>query len=152
MGARTYPGDSFAVRRSLAHRTAMTRTLPVVAVATARSHTYRPDIDGLRAIAVLAVVIFHAFPAVLPGGFVGVDIFFVISGYLITGILLADMQAGQYSLAQFYARRILRIFPALLTVLLATWAMGWFCLTGDEYRELGKQMLAGAGFVSNWAF
>ncbi len=130
----------------------MTRTLPVVAVATARSHTYRPDIDGLRAIAVLAVVIFHAFPAVLPGGFVGVDIFFVISGYLITGILLADMQAGQYSLAQFYARRIRRIFPALVTVLLATWAMGWFCLTGDEYRELGKHVLAGAGFVSNWAF
>ncbi|WP_406867163.1 acyltransferase family protein [Paraburkholderia fungorum] len=130
----------------------MTRTLPVVAVATAKSHTYRPDIDGLRAVAVLAVVIFHAFPAALPGGFVGVDIFFVISGYLITGILLADMQAGQYSLARFYARRIRRIFPALVTVLLATWAMGWFCLTGNEYRELGKQMLAGAGFVSNWAF
>jgi peptidoglycan/LPS O-acetylase OafA/YrhL len=130
----------------------MTKTLPVVAVATASSHTYRPDIDGLRAVAVLAVVIFHAFPAALPGGFVGVDIFFVISGYLITGILLDGMQVRQYSLAQFYARRIRRIFPALVTVLLATWAMGWFCLTGDEYRELGKHVLAGAGFVSNWAF
>jgi peptidoglycan/LPS O-acetylase OafA/YrhL len=130
----------------------MTRTLPAVAVASARSHTHRPDIDGLRALAVLAVVIFHVFPASLPGGFVGVDIFFVISGYLITGILLGDMQAQQFSLAQFYARRIRRIFPALATVLLATWAMGWFCLTGDEYRELGKHVLAGAGFVSNWAF
>jgi peptidoglycan/LPS O-acetylase OafA/YrhL len=129
----------------------MTRTLPAVAATAARSHTYRPDIDGLRALAVVAVVIFHAFPAALPGGFAGVDVFFVISGYLITGILLADMQAGQYSLPQFYARRIRRIFPALVTVLLATWVMGWFCLTGDEYRELGKHVLAGAGFVSNWA-
>ncbi|CAE6696007.1 hypothetical protein R69619_00482 [Paraburkholderia nemoris] len=130
----------------------MTRTVPDATAAVAKAHAYRPDIDGLRAIAVLAVVIFHAFPAVLPGGFVGVDIFFVISGYLITGILLADMQARQYSLARFYARRIRRIFPALVTVLLATWTMGWFCLTGDEYRELGKHVLAGAGFVSNWAF
>lgn len=116
-----------------------------------RQHTYRPDIDGLRAVAVLAVVIFHAFPTLLPGGFVGVDIFFVISGYLITGILLADLRERQFSLVGFYARRIRRIFPALVTVLLATWAMGWFCLTKDEYRELGKQVLAGAGFVSNWA-
>ncbi|SDG51421.1 Peptidoglycan/LPS O-acetylase OafA/YrhL, contains acyltransferase and SGNH-hydrolase domains [Paraburkholderia phenazinium] len=130
----------------------MTKTLPEAAAAVARSHAYRADIDGLRALAVLAVVIFHAFPAALPGGFAGVDVFFVISGYLITGILLADMRAEQFSLAQFYARRIRRIFPALVTVLLATWTMGWFCLTGDEYRELGKHVLAGAGFVSNWAF
>jgi peptidoglycan/LPS O-acetylase OafA/YrhL len=130
----------------------MTKTVPEAAAAVARSHAYRADIDGLRALAVLAVVMFHAFPAALPGGFAGVDVFFVISGYLITGILLADMQAEQFSLAQFYGRRIRRIFPALVTVLLATWTMGWFCLTGDEYRELGKHVLAGAGFVSNWAF
>jgi peptidoglycan/LPS O-acetylase OafA/YrhL len=130
----------------------MTKTLPEAAAAVARSHAYRADIDGFRALAVLAVVMFHAFPAALPGGFAGVDVFFVISGYLITGILLADMQAEQFSLAQFYARRIRRIFPALVTVLLATWTMGWFCLTGDEYSELGKHVLAGAGFVSNWAF
>lgn len=129
----------------------MTRTRPVAAVLTAKSHSYRPDIDGLRAVAVLAVVIFHAFPAALPGGFVGVDIFFVISGYLITGILLAGLRDGRFSLGGFYARRIRRIFPALVTVLLATWALGWFCLTKDEYRELGKHVIAGAGFVSNWA-
>ncbi len=112
---------------------------------------YRPDIDGLRAAAVLAVVVFHAFPSALPGSFVGVDVFFVISGYLITGILLADLGAGQLSLSRFYARRIRRIFPALVVVLLVVYTMGWFSLYGDEYRELGKHTIAGAGFVSNWA-
>ncbi|MFL9867286.1 acyltransferase family protein [Paraburkholderia fungorum] len=111
---------------------------------------YRPDIDGLRAVAVLAVVVFHAFPAGLPGGFTGVDIFFVISGFLITGILIADPLAERFSIVRFYARRIRRIFPALAVVLLATYAMGWFCLYGDEYRELGKHILSGVGFVSNW--
>lgn len=129
----------------------MTRTLPASTTAAAGTHLYRPDIDGLRAVAVLAVVLFHAFPSALPGGFVGVDIFFVISGYLITGILLADLQAGWFSIARFYARRIRRIFPALAVVLLATYAIGWFCLYGDEYKELGKHIVAGVGFVSNWA-
>ena len=78
---------------------------------------YRPDIDGLRALAVLAVIIFHAIPNLLPSGFIGVDIFFVISGYLITSILLSDLQRSQWSIARFYCRRILRIFPALLLVL-----------------------------------
>ncbi|WDZ96638.1 acyltransferase family protein [Herbaspirillum sp. WKF16] len=110
---------------------------------------YRPDIDGLRAIAVLAVVIFHAFPEWLPGGFVGVDIFFVISGFLISGILLDSLQDGRFSIADFYARRIRRIFPALLLVMLACFVAGWFILLPEEYRELGKHMLGGAGFVSN---
>jgi peptidoglycan/LPS O-acetylase OafA/YrhL len=129
----------------------MIRSLTAPASTTARAHTYRPDIDGLRAIAVLAVVVFHAFPSALPGGFAGVDIFFVISGYLITSLLLADLQAGRFSLAAFYVRRIRRIFPTLVTVLLATYAIGWICLTGDEYKQLGKHILAGVGFVSNWA-
>jgi peptidoglycan/LPS O-acetylase OafA/YrhL len=129
----------------------MTKLLTDTANAVARSHPYRADIDGLRAMAVLAVVVFHAFPAALPGGFVGVDIFFVISGYLITGILLGDLWASQFSISRFYARRVRRIFPALLIVLLATFAMGWYSLTGDEYKELGKHVLAGAGFVSNLA-
>ncbi|KGS74760.1 acyltransferase family protein [Burkholderia pseudomallei MSHR7500] len=129
----------------------MTKTLSAPATAAAGTLVYRPDIDGLRAAAVLAVVIFHAFPSVLPGGFVGVDVFFVISGYLITGILLADLGADQFSLRRFYARRIRRIFPALVVVLLATYGMGWFSLYGDEYRELAKHIVAGAGFVSNWA-
>ncbi|EGD05486.1 MULTISPECIES: acyltransferase family protein [Burkholderia cepacia complex] len=129
----------------------MTKTLSAPVTAAAGTLVYRPDIDGLRAAAVLAVVIFHAFPSVLPGGFVGVDVFFVISGYLITGILLADLGADQFSVRRFYARRIRRIFPALVIVLLATYAMGWFSLYGDEFRELARHIVAGAGFVSNWA-
>ncbi|RBB36790.1 acyltransferase [Burkholderia reimsis] len=129
----------------------MTKTLSAPATAAAGTLVYRPDIDGLRAAAVLAVVLFHAFPAALPGGFIGVDVFFVVSGYLITGILLADLDAGQFSLGHFYARRMRRIFPALVVVLLAVYAIGWFTFYGDEYRELGKHIVAGAGFVSNWA-
>ena len=85
---------------------------------------YRPDIDGLRAIAVLFVVGFHTFPALFPGGFVGVDVFFVISGYLITGILLRDLRDRRFSFLNFYGRRIRRIFPALLLVLAASLAVG----------------------------
>lgn len=113
---------------------------------------YRSDIDGLRAVAVISVVLFHASATVLPGGFVGVDIFFVISGYLISKIILGDLQAGEFSFADFYRRRILRLFPALIVVLLASWGIGWAVLLADEYRELGKHMAAGAGFISNFAF
>src|SRR5690242_11169685 len=74
---------------------------------------YRPDIDGLRAVAVLAVLGFHAFPEALPGGFTGVDVFFVISGYLISTIVLENLEHGRFSFATFYARRVRRIFPAL---------------------------------------
>ncbi|MBK5169389.1 acyltransferase [Burkholderia sp. R-70211] len=120
--------------------------------AVTNSLLYRPDIDGLRAVAVLAVVAFHAFPSLLPGGFVGVDIFFVISGFLITNILLSEMQAGRFSIARFYVRRIRRIFPALALVLIFTYALGWFSLFKGEYRQLGKHIAAGAGFVANLAF
>jgi peptidoglycan/LPS O-acetylase OafA/YrhL len=112
---------------------------------------YRPDIDGLRAIAVLAVIAFHAAPAALPGGFVGVDIFFVISGYLIGSILLAEMAAGRFSFVRFYSRRVKRIFPALIIVLLACYAFGWFNLIDTEFMELGKHVAAGAAFVANLA-
>lgn len=112
---------------------------------------YRADIDGLRAVAVISVVLFHASAAMLPGGFVGVDVFFVISGYLISKIILGDLQARDFSFVDFYRRRILRIFPALIVVLLASWGIGWTVLLADEYRELGKHIAAGAGFVSNFA-
>ena len=115
-----------------------------------RSSAYRPDIDGLRAIAVGVVVAFHAFPDLLPGGFVGVDAFFVISGYLISGIILAALQAGRFSFSEFYARRIRRIFPALAVVLAAVLAIGWYSLFADDYQQLGRQVAAGAGFSSNF--
>ncbi len=112
-------------------------------------HDYRPDIDGLRAIAVLAVVLYHAFPGWLPGGFVGVDIFFVISGYLITKHILGDLSAGAFSIRTFYARRIRRIFPALLLVLLVCLLLGWLILTPGEYEKLGRHVFAGALFLAN---
>jgi len=113
---------------------------------------YRADIDGLRAIAVLAVLAFHAFPGVLPGGFVGVDVFFVISGFLITGILISALQRGTFTFADFYSRRARRIFPALVVVLAACWLFGWFALFPDEYEQLGRHILGGAGFVANIVF
>ena len=113
---------------------------------------YRADVDGLRAIAVSLVVAFHAFPALVPGGFVGVDVFFVISGYLITGIIQPSIEGDRFSFREFYARRIRRIFPALIVVLLATLALGWFLLLPHLYRQLGIQALAGAFFVPNFLF
>jgi peptidoglycan/LPS O-acetylase OafA/YrhL len=114
------------------------------------SHTsYRPSIDGLRAIAVISVVIFHAFPKSLRGGFVGVDIFFVISGFLITNIILSQLQQGRFSFLDFYGRRIRRIFPALAVVLITCLVIGWFFLMPHEYAQLGKHVFGGAGFISN---
>lgn len=110
---------------------------------------YRPDIDGLRAVAVLAVVIFHAFPSSLKGGFIGVDIFFVISGFLISTIIYKGLQTGTFSFADFYSRRVRRIFPALLVVISATFAFGFFILSADEFSRLGKLVAAGVGFVAN---
>lgn len=111
---------------------------------------YRPDIDGLRAIAVLSVVAFHAFPSLLPGGFVGVDVFFVISGFLISSIILAGLDSGRFSFLEFYARRIRRIFPALSLVLLSALCLGLITMFADEYQRLGKHVLGGAGFFSNF--
>lgn len=110
---------------------------------------YRPDIDGLRAIAVLSVVAFHAFPAWMKGGFIGVDVFFVISGFLISTIIFENLDGGTFSFPEFYARRIKRIFPALFLVLVACFSFGWFVLLADEYKQLGKHIAAAAGFVSN---
>lgn len=112
---------------------------------------YRPDIDGLRAIAVLLVVGFHSFPSAVRAGFIGVDVFFVISGFLISTILLENLEkTGRFSFVEFYRRRINRIFPALLIVLAAVYGIGWFKLLADEYAQLGKHIAASAGFVSNF--
>jgi peptidoglycan/LPS O-acetylase OafA/YrhL len=113
---------------------------------------YRPDIDGLRAIAVLAVVAFHAVPARISGGFVGVDVFFVISGFLISGIILQRVESGAWSVWAFYSRRIRRIFPALALVLLVTLAIGWWLLIPRSYSNLGLQVVGGSLFFSNFLF
>jgi peptidoglycan/LPS O-acetylase OafA/YrhL len=115
------------------------------------SERYRPDIDGLRAVAISLVVIFHAFPEGLPGGFIGVDIFFVISGFLITGIISRDLEQGHFSLAGFYARRIRRLFPALVFVLCAALVLGWFWMLPAAYEQLSGDVLASAAFLSNIA-
>jgi peptidoglycan/LPS O-acetylase OafA/YrhL len=111
---------------------------------------YRPDIDGLRALAVLAVVTFHAFPSLARGGFIGVDIFFVISGFLISTIIFENLDRGTFCFSEFYSRRIRRIFPALLVVLITCFTIGWFALSADEYMQLGKHIAGGTGFVANF--
>ena len=114
-----------------------------------RNH-YRPDIDGLRAIAVLSVVIFHAFPEYLGGGFIGVDVFFVISGFLITSLILREQKEERFSLRHFYARRIRRIFPALSLVLGFGLVAGWICLNFMEYKQLTKHTGSSAIFITNF--
>ena len=110
---------------------------------------YRPDIDGLRAIGVSSVVFYHAFPNILRGGFVGVDIFFVISGYLISKIISDNLLHHRFSFVDFYAHRVRRIFPSLLIVLVTTFAVGWVTFSAGEFAQLGKHIAGGAGFISN---
>jgi len=112
---------------------------------------YRPDIDGIRALAVAAVVIFHAFPGAMPGGFLGVDAFFVISGFLITGIIQRDLLAERFSAPNFYLRRVRRIFPALIVVLIATISAGYLMLWPADLTQLGWHVFASGLFVTNFA-
>ena len=112
---------------------------------------YRPDLDGLRAFAVLAVVLYHAFPMAVRGGYVGVDVFFVISGFLISSILLKEISEERFSLGSFYGRRIRRIFPALAACLAAVLAYGFVCLLPSELMQVGKHVFLGATFLSNIA-
>ncbi len=111
---------------------------------------YRPDIDGLRAVAVSAVVAYHAFPSFIRGGFIGVDIFFVISGFLISRIIFEALEEKNFSYLQFYNRRIRRIFPALILVCGVALLFGWYALLPDEFQRLGKHLASGAAFVSNF--
>ena len=99
---------------------------------------YRKDIDGLRAVAVLAVVLFHLEFTFLPGGFVGVDVFFVISGYLITKILTRQIGNEAFSFIEFYARRVKRLMPAALVLIATTLLFAYFILTPDKYVDLAK--------------
>lgn len=110
---------------------------------------YRADIDGLRAIAILLVVWFHAFPESMPGGFIGVDVFFVISGFLITGIVLRGLHKESFCFLHFYTQRARRLLPALSLVLPATLAAGWHWLWPQEYAQLSAHVAAAAAFVLN---
>jgi peptidoglycan/LPS O-acetylase OafA/YrhL len=120
-------------------------------ILSSASTKYRPDIDGLRAVAVMLVVIFHAFPEAMPGGFIGVDIFFVISGFLITGIIVRELERKRFSLLGFYNRRIRRIFPALIVVLCVTLVLGWLWMLPAAYAQLSGDVLASAAFFANIA-
>jgi len=113
---------------------------------------YRGDIDGLRAFAVALVVGFHAFPDQMPAGFIGVDIFFVISGFLITSIVASDLNSNSFGLTTFYLRRARRLLPALFVVLLASIIAGWFVLFPVDYGRLGRDVAAGSAFIANLFF
>ncbi|HEY0844088.1 MAG TPA: acyltransferase family protein [Noviherbaspirillum sp.] len=120
--------------------------------ASAARPAYRPDIDGLRAIAVLAVIAFHANPSLLPGGFAGVDVFFVLSGYLITGLIFEALENGSFSYADFYARRIRRIFPAYIAVAVATLLVSSYMLIPNDYIFYTTSLAASWAFLSNVFF
>jgi peptidoglycan/LPS O-acetylase OafA/YrhL len=113
---------------------------------------YRREIDGLRALAVVSVMLFHAGIPFFSGGFVGVDIFFVISGYLITSIILSDLNQGNFSLAHFYERRVRRILPALIFVLLVCFVLAWMLLPEGDLRKFSKSMTTVPLFFSNFFF
>jgi len=110
---------------------------------------YRADIDGLRAVAILLVVWFHA--ANFKGGFIGVDIFFVISGFLISTIIFKNFDSNSFSFVEFYSRRIRRIFPALILMLVSVFIFGWFALFTDEYKQLSEHIFRGSYFTSNFS-
>jgi peptidoglycan/LPS O-acetylase OafA/YrhL len=118
----------------------------------AKGIAYRPDIDGLRAVAIVPVVLYHAGFVLWGGGFVGVDVFFVISGYLIASFILAEIHSGKFSLGNFYLRRIRRIFPALFTMMAASAAIGALLMTPHAFRRLGESIAATALFSSNFLF
>lgn len=111
---------------------------------------WRNDITGLRALAVLPVLIYHAFPSLIPSGYFGVDIFFVISGYLISGIIFRGLINNTFSYSDFYAKRIRRIIPNLVLLLFSVALFGWFFLMANEYRSLGKHILSSSLFFQNF--
>jgi peptidoglycan/LPS O-acetylase OafA/YrhL len=113
---------------------------------------HREDVDGLRAVAVLAVVLFHTGASWLTGEYIGVDVFFVISGYLITGIIARELEASAFSIVAFYERRVRRIFPALFTLFFAVAVAGYVLLLPDQLRDLGKSMAPATLFLSNVFF
>jgi peptidoglycan/LPS O-acetylase OafA/YrhL len=143
-GSAALPGDTLIPDIGQRHRES---DGPAMSSGVPRS--YRPEIDGLRAVAVLSVVLFHAGLPFTSGGYVGVDVFFVISGFLITGILTDDLARGRFSLIGFYERRARRILPALIAVILASFVAGWLLLMPDRLVDLAGSAIATALFSSN---
>ena len=119
---------------------------------SAASSGYLRHVDGVRGVSVLLVVLYHAWPDLLPGGFIGVDVFFVISGFLITRLLLSEREAGKFSYGGFLLRRIRRLWPSFALVLAVTLGLGWVLLEPDALADLGRSALAAIGFGSNWYF
>ena len=117
-----------------------------------QKRTYRPDIDGLRAVAVLAVMLYHSGSTPFTGGYIGVDVFFVISGFLITGLIVHDIQAGRFSLATFYERRIRRIFPAFFTVAIAVGLAGAWLYDAKTFSDLWTSIAAATASLANLLF
>ncbi|WP_285130917.1 acyltransferase family protein [Leclercia adecarboxylata] len=113
---------------------------------------FRHDINGLRAIAVMAVVLFHFKPSMLPGGFVGVDVFFVISGFLMTSIIFGGIEKGSFNIIKFYCARANRIIPALSILCLFLLIYGWFNLTPNDYKTLGRHVAGSISFISNMIY
>jgi peptidoglycan/LPS O-acetylase OafA/YrhL len=113
---------------------------------------YRSEIDGLRALAIIPVIFFHAGYSWFSGGYVGVDVFFVISGYLITSLLIDDINNDRFSLIEFYERRARRILPALFLVMLACLPFAWLTLLPDQMESFSKSLIAVSWFVSNMLF
>ena len=127
-------------KQQLQHLTTMSQT------------KYRPEIDGLRAVAIIPVVLFHLYPRAFPMGFLGVDVFFVISGYLITGILLRAFDSGQFIFREFWGRRVRRLFPVMAIVVMTAMLSGYFLLYGDEWRLLSSQSIAALTSTANVFF
>ena len=113
---------------------------------------YRPEIDGLRALAVLPVILFHAGFDFFSGGFIGVDIFFVISGYLITTILLNDFSQNNFSFLNFYERRARRLLPAIFFVMLVCLPFAWFLMIPSDLKDFGRSLFAVPLYISNFLF
>ncbi|MCC6274951.1 MAG: acyltransferase, partial [Leptospiraceae bacterium] len=134
--------DGFAFWRNLERSNALTN----------KALDYRPEIDGLRALAVLPVILFHAGFEMFSGGFVGVDVFFVISGYLITTIILSDLEQGKFSIIDFYERRARRILPALFVVMLVSIPFAWFWFLPSDMKFYSRSLVAVSMFASNFLF
>jgi peptidoglycan/LPS O-acetylase OafA/YrhL len=150
MGPPGFTGHAFANPLPEALVDQALDTPDLAAARRGRDLDFRKDINGLRALAVLGVVAFHADRSALPGGFAGVDVFFVISGFLISRIILSESAVDHFSLAMFYAKRAKRILPALLLVVAAVWVAGWFRAAPTQFRDIGGGLLGNSYFTVNF--